>query len=158
MSWTKLQLINSAFEEIGLAPYVFDLTAEQLQYGLRRLDAMMAEWNGRGIRIGYPMAADPTASDIDDDSGVPDYAIQAIIQNLAILIAPSFGRPVQRETKVSAKTALNTLASKTSFPASRQYPSTMPVGAGNKPGFDEQYFSGTDNSISTGTDGELEFT
>ena len=55
MGWTKRQFIEQAFEEIGLAAYVFDLTPEQLQSALRRLDAMMAGWNTNGIRIGWPM-------------------------------------------------------------------------------------------------------
>ena len=40
MGWTKRQFVTQAFEEIGLASYVFDLTPEQLQSALRRLDAM----------------------------------------------------------------------------------------------------------------------
>jgi hypothetical protein len=54
MGYTKRQFISAAFEEIGLASYVFDLQPEQLQSALRRLDAMMADWNAKGIRLGYP--------------------------------------------------------------------------------------------------------
>mgnify|MGYP003525752305 CR=1 FL=1 len=53
MGWTKRQFVTQAFEEIGLAAYVFDLTPEQLQSALRRLDSMMASWNAKGIRLGY---------------------------------------------------------------------------------------------------------
>ena len=48
MGWTKRQFVAQAFEEIGLASYVFDLTPEQLQSALRRLDTMMAAWNALG--------------------------------------------------------------------------------------------------------------
>ena len=51
MGWTKRQYIEQAFEEVGLAAYVFDLTPEQLQSALRKLDAMMAEWNAKGLRL-----------------------------------------------------------------------------------------------------------
>ena len=54
MGYKKRQFISAAFEEIGLASYVFDLQPEQLQSALRRLDAMMADWNAKGIRLGYP--------------------------------------------------------------------------------------------------------
>ena len=57
MSWTKRQFINAALEEIGLASYVFDIQPEELESALRRLDAMMADWNAKGIRIGYPLSS-----------------------------------------------------------------------------------------------------
>jgi hypothetical protein len=35
---------------------------------LRRLDAMMAEWNAKGIRLGYPLPGSPENSDINAES------------------------------------------------------------------------------------------
>jgi len=64
MSWTKRQFITQAFEEIGLAAYVFDLTAEQLDSALRRMDSMVAGWNANGVRIGYPLPGSPEDSDL----------------------------------------------------------------------------------------------
>mgnify|MGYP000165071707 CR=1 FL=1 len=103
MSWTKRQFVDQAFEEIGYASYTFDLEPEQLQAAMRRLDSMMATWNGRGIRVGYPLPATPGAGDLDDLTDVPDYANEAIYLNLAIRIAPTVGKAVSRETKVAAK-------------------------------------------------------
>ena len=74
MSWTKRQFITQAFEEIGLAAYVFDLTPDQLDSALRRMDAMVAGWNANGVRINYPLPNNPEDSDIDQPSGVPDFA------------------------------------------------------------------------------------
>ena len=51
MGYTKRQIIEAACEEIGLANYAFDMQPEQLQAMMRRLDAMMAEWNAKGIRL-----------------------------------------------------------------------------------------------------------
>lgn len=98
MGWTKRQFITQAFEEIGLAAYVFDLTTEQLQSALRRMDAMVAGWNSNGIRIGYPLPSSPQDSDIDVDTGVPDFANEAIYLGLAVRLAPSFGKTVAPET------------------------------------------------------------
>ena len=39
MAWTKRDFITQAFEEAGLGSYVFDLTPEQLQTALRKLNA-----------------------------------------------------------------------------------------------------------------------
>ena len=71
MGYTKRQFVTSAFEEIGLADYVFDLQPEQLEAALRRLDSMMAEWNAMGIRLGYSMPSSPQDSDLDEQTNVP---------------------------------------------------------------------------------------
>jgi hypothetical protein len=55
MSYTKRQFVTAAFEEIGLASYVFDLTNDELTSACKRLDAMMADWNAKGIRLSYPI-------------------------------------------------------------------------------------------------------
>ena len=133
MSWTKRQYITQAFEEIGLASYVFDLQPEQLQSAGRRLDAMMEVWNGKGIRLGYPIATNPEDIDLDTETGVPDSANQAIITNLGIQLAPGFGKVISQETKVAAKDAYNGLLSRSTKPIEMQFPKTLPRGAGQKP-------------------------
>lgn len=133
MGYSKRQFVMAAFEEIGLASYVFDLQPDQLQSAVRRLDAMMADWNGKGIRLGYPLPGDPQDSDLDEPSNVPDSSNQAIITNLAVRIAPSYGKQVMPETKAVAKESYNTILSRATMPTEKQLPGTLPAGAGNKP-------------------------
>src|SRR5437868_8121035 len=64
MGWTKEQLIDEAFAELRLAGYTFDIAPEEKQTALRRMDTMMATWEGRGIRVGYPLPSSPDGSDI----------------------------------------------------------------------------------------------
>jgi hypothetical protein len=84
VGYSKRQFVEAAFAEIGLASYVFDLQPQDLEQALRRLDAMMAEWNAKGIRLGYPLPGSPQDSDINAESEVPDSANEAIICNLGI--------------------------------------------------------------------------
>lgn len=133
MSWTKRELIDEAFREIGLASYVFDLDPEERQTALRRLDTMMATWEVRGIRVGYNFPATPKASDLDDDSGLPDRASETVYLNLAVRIAPGFGRPVLPDTKTSARTGYDALLFAAAQPREQQLPDRLPRGAGNKP-------------------------
>lgn len=134
MGWTKRQFIEQAFEEIGLAAYVFDLTPEQLQSALRRLDAMMAGWNANGIRIGWPIATGADDGDLDTDAKAPDVANEAIYLNLALRLAPGFGKTVAAETKADADAAYSNLLNQTAAPTpERQYPNTLPRGQGTKP-------------------------
>lgn len=109
MGYTKRQFIEAACEEIGLANYVFDMQPEQLQAALRRLDAMMAEWNAQKIRVGYPVPKSPEDSSLSEETGVPDSAWQAIVSNLALRLAPTYGKTPMPETKEAAATGFQTL-------------------------------------------------
>ena len=112
MGYSKRQFCVAAFEEIGLASYVFDLQPQDLESALRRLDAMMADWNGKGIRLAYPLPGSPENSDINAESEVPDSANEAIITNLAMRLAPSYGKQVMPMTMATVKSAYNTLVSR----------------------------------------------
>lgn len=158
MGWTKRQFVTQAFEEIGLAAYVFDLTPEQLDSALRRLDSMVASWNAKGIRLGYPISSSPQSSNLDEETNVPDSANEAIYLNLGIRIAPSFGKVVSPETKSSAKSAYDTLLSLAAMPPEMQLPGTMPSGAGNKPwNIDNPFIEGPTSPLLAGEDGAIEF-
>lgn len=156
MSWTKKQFVEQALEEIGLASYVFDLQPEQEQSVLRRLDSMMAILNIQGVRIGYPLPSAQSSSDINQDTSVPDWANEGIYQNLAIKIAPMFGKSVSPELKVSAKNALSMMICKAGQPVQERQLSSTPLGAGNKPWrFNRQFTTEPCDPLTTGDDGIL---
>ncbi|MCK5604441.1 hypothetical protein KAR91_21300 [Candidatus Pacearchaeota archaeon] len=159
MSWTKRQFIAKAFEEIGLADYVYDLDPRQLESAMQRMDAMVATWNARGIRISYPIPSSPENSDLDAETTVPDSANQAIILGLAIQLAPGFGKAASPDTKTSFQDAYRHLASLSAQPIERQYPGTLPAGAGNKDrGSENQVFvNPPKDRLLAGGDNELEF-
>jgi hypothetical protein len=158
MAWTKQQFIEAAFEEIGLASYTFDLQPQQLESALRRLDTMIASWNALGIRIGYPIPVNPNQSSLSQSTEVPDSANDAIILNLAIRLAPSYGRAVMAETKMNAKQTYDTLLSRAAIPPEMQFPDTLPVGAGNKPwNIDQPFVIPPRDVVDAGPDGILNY-
>ena len=159
MSWTKKEYIEQAFAEIGLGSNSFDIEPNEMQMALNKLDAMMATWNAIGIRLGYPLPSSPSSSNLDDLTEVSDDAHQAIYTNLAISLAPAFGKQVLPDTKISAKQGYNRLINKQSVMQEMQLPNNLPRGAGNKPlrnGFGN-YFPRPADVIETGKDGNLEF-
>lgn len=160
MSWTKRQFITQAFEEIGLAAYVFDLTPEQLDSALRRMDAMVAGWNANGVRINYPLPGSPEASNIDAESGVPDFANEAIYLGLALRLAPGFGKTVSPETKQFADMAYSNMANQVAIPTmERQLPMTTPRGQGTKPwrNFNNPFVNKPQDPLLAGSDNEIQF-
>jgi len=159
MSWSKRQYIEQAFEELGLAAYLYDLTAEQLNSALQRLDAMMALWATKGIMVGYPLVSTPENSNLDQITDVPNWANEAIILNLALKIAPGYGKMVMDQTKVSAKQAYDALMSTTAQTLNMQWPSSMPAGAGYRQrGFQQPFLPRPDlDPLGTAANGNLIF-
>jgi hypothetical protein len=159
MGYSKRQFIEAAFDEIGLAAYTFDMQPEQYQSALRRLDALMADWNERGIRLGYPLPGSPQASNLDEQTSVPDRANEAIITNLACRIAPSYGKQVMPATMTTAHFALNTIMVRAATPTPMQLPGTMPAGAGNKPWTyqGDPFLPEPVSPLLAGQDGPIEF-
>ena len=159
MGYSKRQFIEAALAEIGLASYAFDLQPEQLEAARQRLDAMMADWNGKGIRLGYPIPSSPQDGSIDEQTNVPDSAYEAIICNLGIRLAPSYGKQVMNETKATAKQGYDTLMQRATFPLEQQFPNTMPSGAGNTPWrvYDNPFLRPPVSPVEAGPDGPLQF-
>jgi hypothetical protein len=156
MGYSKRQFVESALEEIGLASYVFDLSPQQVESAVRRLDAQMASWNALGIRVGYPLPSSPQDTGLDDETNVPDAAYEAIITNLGIKLAPSYGKTVSADTKATAKRTYDTLLSRAAMPMEMQLPASMPRGAGAK-AYDDPFVDNPTEPILAGRDGQLEF-
>jgi len=159
MSWTKRQFIEAAFEEIGYANYVYDLSPEQLEKALWRLDAMMASWNANGIRLAYPLPSSPELSDLDTETDVPDGANAAIYMNLGLSLAPTVGKMVAQETKSGAKSAYDILLIKAALPREMQMPGTLPAGAGSKTwrGSQDPFVKDPIDGLDAGNDSEIDF-
>ncbi len=149
---TKREIVELAFEELGMGVYNFDPSPDEYQAALRRLDRLAAQWDGIGIRVGYYLPATPADSDLDQNAGIPDTAVMAFASNLAINMASTIGKTVQPGTFKTAKDGYNALLIARGAPPQVQYQSTMPIGQGNKPlASDRQYFVPEDR-LSTGDD------
>lgn len=133
MGWTKQLLINQGLDEIGKNPSIFNIDPDDMESCLRTLDSMMATLNNRRIRLGYALPSSPESSSLNDDSGLPDWANEAVYLMLAVRIAPRFGKTPSVETKLAARTAFASLPNQASFPPEQQFRAGLPSGAGNKP-------------------------
>lgn len=133
MSWPKRTLVNMAFNDLALAGYVFDLTPDETQTAVLTMDSMVASWEAFGVRIGYNMTTDPEATDLDQPSGIPDWANMAVYKNLAIVMAASFGKAVPPSLAVAAKAAYDGMMGLVAAnPPQMQFRGNLPLGAGWK--------------------------
>lgn len=160
MGWTKRQLIESAFDEMAMAGYVFDIQPEEMTAALQKLDAMVGNWYAEGLRLGYAATVDPKNSDPDQDSGLPEAANEPVYLNLAKRLAPSYGKTMSRETLTAAKEGLDRLrAAALRNPPRMQYPRMTPAGAGNRGfGVRRTYLPPPCHPLTDGTDDVLDIT
>ena len=149
----KKDLIDEAFERIGLSAYTFDMQPEQYQSALKKLDVMVASWGAIGIRIGYPISHNAELTEI---LNIPDSAIEAIVTNLSIRIAGSFGKVLSADDKLLAKQALNNLMIHTTEIIEMKLPNTLPSGAGNKKFRNDEFIKKEVEQIEAGNYGLLD--
>lgn len=149
---TKRELIVQGFEEIGIASSAFDLQAEELDTGLRRLNQLMAEWDVHGIRLGFNMGGT-----LNEDSGIPESAIFAVCANLGLRLASSFGKAVSPQTMLEAKKAYDVLVSYGQTIPEYQFPSILPIGRGNRRATNSQQYFTPQDSLDAGADSEFSF-
>lgn len=149
---TKRQIIEQAYSAAGLASYAYDLTAEELQGAMRSLDGMMLQWGIRGVRLGYN-----TAFDLDAESGLPDWAIEAAALNLAGRLAGGLGKVVTPDTKQAAVQAYNAVVAAT-VNVGPKLKNTRPRGQGAKTVFalGDPFISTDSAGLKVGGDGGLD--
>lgn len=153
---TKRELVEGAYEELGLAEYVFDLSDEELDTGLRRLDRMMTKWDARGIRLGYNTPPSADDSSLNDDAGIPDWAEEAVQTNLALRLAPTLGKVVSNDTKIAARDGYRTLLMGDYQIPQMQMPRHMPIGSGNRRNVKNQTFFAPVDRVTTTHDALLD--
>ncbi len=108
---TRATILRRAFGRIGIADYEFDVNPEERADARVMLDGMMAEWTGNGVDLGY------TSSNGTDNDAVemstPAYADAAIWNNLAVRLAPDYGKMPMPALLKDAKRGYDLVTAKT---------------------------------------------
>jgi len=131
---TKGKIVEQAFVEIALNGWEYDITPEEKDIALTRLDALMAELASTGVSLGYNAPVAIGSGSLNDAAGVPDGAFMGIATLLAHRLCSSMGKALSRESRetlAQAKRAVYACA--TTLVPQRRLASGTPVGAGNKP-------------------------
>jgi len=131
---TKRAVIEMAYEELALAGYAFDQTPDELFTALRRLDALMAMWEGPGVGIdlGYNAPAIIGGGDLDEASGIPDWALQPVVISLALRIMPTIGKTMSAETRAALAAGMQALRNGGTRIPERALPVNTAWGSGNR--------------------------
>ena len=125
----KSDIINGAFSEMRISGLTVSPDPRDLELALRRLEQMMAEFQIRGICLGYNFQLTPDPS---DETGVELYAQGMMDRNLAVRLIPAFNQTVPQTLFALANGSLSTISTKVHSDRLRQVqpPRRMPTGSG----------------------------
>ena len=124
---TMLEIVNAAFEEIGVKTAEVDLTGDELQSGISRCNDMLLQWDDIGIIVGYNEVLNG-----DDIVNVERSAIGAVKANLSIRLAPSYQKLITPALAAIASGTLDVLMASSTDLSNIAYPDTLPLGSGNQ--------------------------
>ena len=129
---TGTAIIQEALQEIGVHSIASPAGAESIEFGMMKLNAMLELWLSKNIRIGFTPLKVP-----GDDINEPADARNAIVSNLALLLAPAFDNGkqiVSPQLKSNANLGFIQMARlyKKIIVPDKVVSSTLPVGAGNQ--------------------------
>ena len=133
---TLREIVQDAFEEIGVKTAEVTLTNDELQSGIRRFNDMMTAWADIGITTAFDEVLNG-----DDTVDLDRSAIGAAKYNLAIRLAPSYQKVVSPALAALASGTIETLMASITDLSTIAYPDTLPMGSGNHcDGYDQRFF------------------
>lgn len=145
MAETANTVITDALQEILVLAVEAPLTPNEIQTGIRYLNRMMTAFAVEGINLGFT-----TITNIGDPITVADGAIEGMVSNLALKLAPQFGADISPALAAKARDGLAAMEAiaVTVFPTS--FGSTLPIGSGNEDNFptsDSHFYSGLSKGV-----------
>ena len=130
---TKRQLVEQAFTECSLNGWELDISADEKDVALTRLDMLMNSLAGRNLVLGYNFPTRFGGSDLNDMLGCPDTIIDALAIMLAKRLCPTMGKTTSAESKLALRDAEKALVMAGQTVPTMAYANGTPIGSGNKP-------------------------
>jgi hypothetical protein len=126
---TKIDFIRGAYTRCEISGLTSNPTPEEITLGLKRLESMASRWADKGICVDYNFETIP---EVNSTHNVPRKYEDAFESNLAMRLLSAFGKQATPELKNDARSSYSDLASSTAVIPEMCYPSTMPIGSGNR--------------------------
>jgi len=132
-STTKRALIEQMYLECGMNSWELDITPEEKDVALVRLDSMMWELKGRGFDLGYNFPKGIGQGDLDDSLGCPDMAFHGLATLGALRLSPTTGKVSSIAMVLAREAAMKAvIAAARDYVPTSQLASGTPLGAGNR--------------------------
>ena len=124
---TATKIVTRALTRLGIRASETSLEADELQDGLDLLNDMLSNWEEAGYNLGFS-----PVSGITDEVRIPRGADAAVIDALAIIMAPEYSRVVSSPLMLAAKLSFENMLRANVFIGDVDFPSTLPRGDANQ--------------------------
>lgn len=104
MATTVGKIVNRALRLIGQIDPAEDATGWDMETAIEALNAMVYRWEANGLALGWVTVDNPS-----DELPVPDEAHQAVAYQLAMRIAPEYGKMAPPDVTAAGKQFLDEL-------------------------------------------------
>lgn len=149
---TKGDIVNQAYVNLRISGLTSKATPEDTKMGLQTLEVMLLSWTNNGLNLGWIKSPYITDPDPQEDSGISDASYEAIYINLAVKLAPAFGK-MPNQLDSMARELYSALFDK-ELPVyeNNEY---MPLGSGNRCGAYAPAYQEGSETIDIENDGNL---
>lgn len=127
---TKNELVLESYDQLRISGLTSNPTPSEITIAIRRMDSMISGWQNKGLCLGYNKTENYSNIDPNQNSGLLDSDILAVVLNLAKTLAAIFGKQLTIIALSEAKAAYDGLFSAELI--TREADTFQPVGAGNK--------------------------
>lgn len=138
------QLVKAILQDDLIRGAEATFEPDEVQDTLFALNNYMFELAADGVTLGFT-----ELTNLGDEVTVPRGAINGIIKNVALYIAPQFGKqptPEQLRQAAAGLQVMTKLAVTIPLPV---YPDTLPIGTGNECGIDVHFYGESPDTVTT---------
>ena len=107
----KIDIVLAAYEELRISGLTSSPNPEEIVTGVRRLDNMILGWKNKNLCLSYIGSVSYSDIDPNQDSGINDTDMFAIVANLAKNLCAIFGKACHPQTLIDAKEGYDNLFS-----------------------------------------------
>lgn len=125
---TKIDIINAAFSRLRISGLTVQATPEDIDLALNRLEGMAREWHTR-VNSGYFFETSPASN---TPHNVPREYWAAYESNLAIRMAPDFGKEITAALLMEARATYSNMSARLALVKPVRPPARQPIGSGNR--------------------------
>jgi hypothetical protein len=144
---TAAQVLKAILQEILVQAAESELESDEYQDTIFAMNNYMTALDANGVSLGYTIVGN-----LADEVTIPAGALQGLIANVAIMVAPQYGATVTAALAEKAKFGIKAMLKLGAGQSPMVHPSTLPYGSGNEIQQDwRRFYPGSTDNVVTET-------
>ncbi len=149
---TKGDIANRALECLRISGLTSKASPSDTRLALQAMEAMMLSWTNKGLNLSWIKSPYFTDPDPQEDSGISDASYEAVYVNLAVRLAPEFGKTPNQLDAMAKELYAGLFDTTLPVQQNNEY---MPLGSGNRRGVYATVYQSSSETIDIENDGNI---